>query len=110
VFSLKNIKGQQALLLVFVVSLISSTLILITSNSILKNKQFYVAEIDGVILNEAVLSTFTLMEAALARRFYEPPPDGTCLKSQNFDLTEVLVMELILVLILNLIPKQKPLK
>jgi hypothetical protein len=78
--------GFATLVLTLVISLISSILLFNSINQMVKNRAIHVREIDSLLLNEMTMSTFSVMEAALARRMWEPPPDAQCLKSESFEV------------------------
>lgn len=81
--------GFFVLSIVLAVSAVGTILLFQAMDYFLKNQNLFVKEKDNLILNESTMSTFAIMEAALARRMWEPPPDGNCLKSEDFDVSGV---------------------
>nr|BFD68955.1 hypothetical protein HAGR004_39770 [Bdellovibrio sp. HAGR004] len=51
-----------------------------------RNYEYKTKDHDQVLLNEVTTSAFAVMESALARRLWEPPPDNNCLNSESFSV------------------------
>ncbi len=85
----KNIKGSSALLIVLGMTALSTGLFYMTGGLITQRSAFKAREWKTAVAKNAALSAYALMEAALRRRQWEPPPDNDCLKSENFDLSGV---------------------
>ncbi|MBK9321835.1 MAG: hypothetical protein IPM97_02565 [Bdellovibrionaceae bacterium] len=84
---LKKQNGIAVLTIVLIVSAVGIFFLFQVMSIYSKNQNLFVKEKDGLLLNEATMSTFAVMEAALARRMWEPPPNASCLKSENFSVT-----------------------
>lgn len=78
-------RGQTTILLVAVLSIIGSIFILTSADIFRRDYNFKTRDFDQVLLNEATISSFAVMESALARRLWDPPPDNSCLKAKNFE-------------------------
>ncbi|MEK2644433.1 hypothetical protein [Bdellovibrio sp. BCCA] len=85
IFGIIGKKGQTTILLVSVLSIIGSIFILTSADIFKRDYTFKTRDFDQVLLNEATISSFAVMEAALARRLWDPPPDNQCLKAENFE-------------------------
>lgn len=51
-----------------------------------KDYNYKSIDFDQVLLDEATSSAFAVMESALSRRLWEPPPDSNCLKAESFSV------------------------
>lgn len=76
--------GQATLLLVSIISVIASIFLMSSADVFNRDYKFKTRDFDQVLLNEAVISTFSVMEAALARRMWEPPLGPDCLRMNEF--------------------------
>lgn len=76
--------GQATLLLVSIISVIASIFLMSSVDVFNRDYKFKTRDFDQVLLNEAVISTFSVMEAALARRMWEPPLGPDCLRMNQF--------------------------
>lgn len=85
IFGTTGKKGQTTILLVSVLSVIGSIFILTSADIFRRDYNFKTRDFDQVLLNEATISSFAVMESALARRLWDPPPDNSCLKAENFE-------------------------
>ena len=84
-----NRRPSGSALLLVIISVFSVTPILVYSFGLLHSlsaKRFS-KEMRQVIASQAARSSFVLMEAALARRLWEVPPDAQCLRMMNFSLS-----------------------
>lgn len=78
-------RGQATLLLVSIISVIASIFLMSSADVFNRDYKFKTRDFDQVLLNEAVISTFSVMEAALARRMWEPPLGPDCLRMNEFN-------------------------
>lgn len=83
--SLKQ-NGITSLMMTLVICIVSTIFLFNSIEQISRNRILHVREADTLILNEMTMSAFTVMEAALARRLWEPPPDAHCLKERSFSV------------------------
>ncbi|WP_374027759.1 hypothetical protein ACES2J_18005 [Bdellovibrio bacteriovorus] len=81
-----NRLGQSTLLFVTVLCAIGTIFVLNSADIHKRNYDFKTKDYDQVLLNEVTTSAFAVMEAALQRRMWEPPPDNACLKSEDFNV------------------------
>lgn len=79
-------KGQSTLLFVTVLCAIGVIFVLNSADIQKRNYEYKTKDHDQVLLNEVTTSAFAVMESALARRLWEPPPDNNCLKSESFSV------------------------
>ncbi|WP_374000920.1 hypothetical protein [Bdellovibrio bacteriovorus] len=79
-------KGQSTLLFVTVLCAIGVIFVLNSADIQKRNYEYKTKDHDQVLLNEVTTSAFAVMESALARRLWEPPPDNSCLKSESFSV------------------------
>lgn len=80
-------KGQATLLIVFVLCAVGIIVLMSSLDVFTKDYNYKSVDFDRVLLDEATSSSFAVMEAALSRRMWEPPPDSDCLKSQKFSVS-----------------------
>lgn len=52
-----------------------------------RDYNFKAKDFNQVLLDETTSSAFAVMEAALERRLWEPPPDSNCMKSDSFEVS-----------------------
>lgn len=78
--------GQSTLLFVTVLCAIGVVFVLNSADIQKRNYEYKTKDHDQVLLNEVTTSAFAVMESALARRLWEPPPDNNCLKSESFSV------------------------
>lgn len=76
--------GQSVLLIVFILSVVFSILLYSSLDLITRNISLQARELDQLLLDETTSSSFAVVEAALQRRLWEPPPDSDCLKAKTF--------------------------
>lgn len=90
-FKILKLQTGQSLLMIVVLLSILGTFALFTSIGIY-NQSYSTKrrDLDLLLLNEVTSSAFAIMESALARRLWEPPPDNTCLKLQSFQVVGTL--------------------
>lgn len=81
-----NQNGITSLMLTLVICFVSSIFLFNSIEQIDRNRILHVREADTLLLNELTMSAFTVMEAGLARRLWEPPPDAHCLKERSFSV------------------------
>ncbi|MFV8247834.1 hypothetical protein [Bdellovibrio bacteriovorus] len=81
-----NRLGQSTLLFVTVLCAIGTIFVLSSADIHKRNYDYKTKDYDQVLLNEVTTSAFAVMEAALQRRLWEPPPDNSCLKSEDFNV------------------------
>ncbi|AFY03417.1 hypothetical protein [Bdellovibrio bacteriovorus] len=81
-----NRLGQSTLLFVTVLCAIGTIFVLSSADIHKRNYDYKTKDYDQVLLNEVTTSAFSVMEAALQRRMWEPPPDNACLKSEDFNV------------------------
>ncbi|WP_232468928.1 hypothetical protein [Bdellovibrio bacteriovorus] len=77
---------QSTLLFVTVLCAIGTIFVLNSADIHKRNYDYKTKDYDQVLLNEVTTSAFAVMEAALQRRMWEPPPDNACLKSEDFNV------------------------
>jgi hypothetical protein len=84
--SQKNSRGQAALIIVIVL-LVAGTIILMSSLDVfVRDYNQKAKDFNQVLLDETTSSAFAVMETALERRLWEPPPDANCLRSENMEV------------------------
>ncbi len=83
-------KGQATLLLVSVLCAVGIIVLMSSLDVFTKDYNFKSTDFDQVLLDEATSSSFAVMESALARRLWEPPPDSSCLKAEKFSVSGTL--------------------
>lgn len=79
-------RGQATLIFVTVVCGLATFFIMNSTSIFQRNYDQKTRDFDRVLLNEVTTSTFAIMESALARRLWEPPPDDRCMKSEEFSV------------------------
>lgn len=84
---MRTTSGQSTLLFVTVLCAIGTIFVMSSIDIYKKNLDYKTKDFDQVLLNEVTTSAFSLMESALARRLWEPPPDDRCLKSDSFNVS-----------------------
>lgn len=80
-----NRKGQATLLMVVVISTVVSIFLFSALDVFRRNYEFKAFDFDQALLNEMTVSSFAVIESALARRLWEPPLDKDCLKTESFE-------------------------
>jgi hypothetical protein len=83
----KNRQGQATLLIVTVVCVVGIILLMTSLDSFVRDYNYKAKDFNQVLLDETTSSTFAIMETALERRLWEPPPDENCLRSENISVT-----------------------
>lgn len=86
----KNNRGQGTLLFAFVVCAIGSIFVLNSVDIQKRNYDQKAKDFNQILLNEATSSAFSIMESALSRRLWEPPPDDNCLKMADFSVKGIM--------------------
>lgn len=76
--------GQSVLLITFSLFVIFSILLYSALDLITRNVYLQTREVDQLLLDEMTNSAFAVVESALERRLWEPPPDSSCLKTETF--------------------------
>lgn len=84
---LKKRSGQSVILITLILSVVFSILLYTSLDLINRNTSVRMREIDRLLLDEVTSSSFAIIESALERRLWEPPPDNDCLKSETFSVT-----------------------
>ncbi|WP_413570475.1 hypothetical protein ACLWBD_07830 [Bdellovibrio sp. HCB117] len=79
-------KGQGTLLIVSVLCVVGVIVLMTSLDVFTKDYNYKSLDFDQVLLDEATSSSFAVMESALARRLWEPPPDSQCLKAESFSV------------------------
>ncbi|MFZ4403107.1 MAG: hypothetical protein ACOYOK_03305 [Pseudobdellovibrionaceae bacterium] len=80
---LSNEKGSGLIIVLMI--LVQIPILVSISASMMNRKTGMSAKTwDQFVLQESTKSSFLLLEAALRRRLWEPPPDAQCLRSKNF--------------------------
>lgn len=85
--TIKNRSGQSVILITLILSVVFSILLYTSLDLINRNTSVRMREIDRLLLDEVTSSSFAIIESALERRLWEPPPDENCLKSETFSVT-----------------------
>jgi hypothetical protein len=80
-------KGQAALLLVSGLCLVGIIVLMSSLDIFVRNYNYKAKDFNQVLLDETTSSSFAVMEAALERRLWEPPPDSNCMKSDTFSVS-----------------------
>ncbi|OQW51003.1 MAG: hypothetical protein A4S09_10735 [Proteobacteria bacterium SG_bin7] len=80
-------KGSTAVILIMGFLVLFSSLFYTVGNVTLQRRGFNAHQWNVTVAKQAAMSGFVLMEAALRRRLWEPPPDNACLKSASFDVS-----------------------
>ncbi|MDG0814966.1 hypothetical protein [Bdellovibrio svalbardensis] len=83
-------RGQATLLIVSVLCVVGVIVLMSSLDVFTKDYNYKSTDFDQVLLDEATSSSFAVMESALSRRLWEPPPDGSCLKAATFNVTGTL--------------------
>ncbi|MGZ3827039.1 MAG: hypothetical protein ACXVCR_18965 [Bdellovibrio sp.] len=86
----KRSRGQATLLIVFVLCAVGIIILMNSLDVFNKDYNYKSVDFDRVLLDEATSSSFAVMESALSRRMWEPPPDKDCLKSDKFNVSGTL--------------------
>jgi hypothetical protein len=79
--------GSTGVIMTFGLMALLTSFFYMTGDLIGVRKSYSMREWRLRVAREAAVSAYTLMEAALRRRQWEPPPDKDCLKSLLFDLS-----------------------
>ncbi|WP_413291219.1 hypothetical protein [Bdellovibrio sp. HCB337] len=85
-----NSKGQAALIFVAGLCLAGFIILMSSLDVFTRDYNYKARDFNQVLLDETTSSTFSIMEAALERRMWEPPPDSACMKSKDFEVSGVL--------------------
>lgn len=86
----KNRQGQATLLIVTIVCVVGIILLMTSLDSFVRDYNYKAKDFNQVLLDETTSSAFAVMETALERRLWEPPPDENCLRSQNISVSGTL--------------------
>lgn len=80
-------KGSTAVLIIMGFLILFSSLFYAVGNVTLQRRGFNSKQWNVSVAKQAAMSGFSLIESALRRRLWEPPPDSACLKSPTFDVS-----------------------
>lgn len=82
--------GQAALLFVSVLCAVGFIILTSSLDVFVRDYNYKARDYNQVLLDEMTASSFAVMEAALERRLWEPPPDSSCMKSKDFSVSGTL--------------------
>lgn len=83
----KHTRGQATLLIVTVLCVVGTIVFMSSLDVFVRDYSHKAKDFNQVLLDETTSSAFAVMETALERRLWEPPPDENCLRSENMEVT-----------------------
>lgn len=83
----RSSKGQATLLIVTVICVVGTIVLMSSLDIFVRDYNQKAKDFNQVLLDETTSSAFAVMETALERRLWEPPPDSNCLRSENMEVS-----------------------
>jgi hypothetical protein len=83
----KDSRGQATLLIVTVLCVVGTIILMSSLDVFVRDYNHKAKDFNQVLLDETTSSAFAVMETALERRMWEPPPDADCMRSENMEVS-----------------------
>jgi hypothetical protein len=80
-------RGQATLLIVTAIVLVGTVLLFSSLDVFVRDYNQKSKDFNQVLLDETTSSTFAVLETALERRMWEPPPDSNCMRSEEVEVS-----------------------
>jgi hypothetical protein len=82
----KNSRGQATFLIVTVLCIVGTVILMSSLDVFVRDYSHKAKDFNQVLLDETTSSAFAVMETALERRMWEPPPDASCMRTENMEV------------------------